>query len=350
MDKYQNSQLNGLKNVNSLGFTEVGDEIMSYLLQNKKGMEVSIMNYGATITSIKIPLSAGEMVDVALGFEQLSDYEASFKLPNAPYFGAVVGRFAGRIDKGTFRLNEKEIQLTKNHGNHHLHGGNSGFSQKYWKLKNQNNQDSPSVTLEYISPSGEENYPGMLMAEVTYMLTENNQLIVQFHAFSTEDTILNLTQHSYFNLDGHFGTTDDLELQILSDKRLEVNHENIPNGSFVDLIHTQENFSTPKKIEKPMDYTFPVSEQHKAVAYLYSKKNQLKMSVFTDQPAVHVYLGGNCFGQIKGKEGVNYHSKSGICFETQNYPDAPNHKNFPSSVLKSGERYHHQTIFSFENV
>jgi aldose 1-epimerase len=335
---------------NSFGFTKEGKEITCHTLKNKHGMEVSLITYGATITSIKVPLVDGKTTDVVLGLDQIKDYENSFHLPNAPYLGAVIGRYAGRIKHGSFELHDTKIQLTQNHGTHHIHGGNSGFSQKIWNVKRVDFNESPSITLEYVSPSGEEHYPGMIMAEVTYILTENNQLIVKFHAYSTEDTIINLTQHIYFNLDGHENTVNDLELQLTSDKRLAIDQEGIPTGAYIDLRQTQEDFSTPKKIEIPLDYTFPTIDNQIAVAHLISVKNNLKMSVFTDQPAVHIYVGGNCFGQIQGKDGVDYHNRSGICFETQNFPDAPNHAHFPSALLKAGERYYHQTIFSFQNL
>jgi aldose 1-epimerase len=335
---------------NSFGFAKEGKEIMCHTLKNKNGMEVSVITYGATITSIKVPLINGKTTDVVLGFNQIEDYENSFHLPNAPYLGAVVGRYAGRIKHGSFELHDTKIQLTQNHGTHHIHGGNSGFSQKIWDVKKVESGASPSITLEYVSPSGEEHYPGIVMAEVTYMLTENNHLIVQFHAYSTEDTILNLTQHSYFNLNGHENTVDDLKLQLTSNKRLAIDKEGIPTGALIDLHQTREDFSTPKKIDIPLDYTFSTIGNQRAVAHLTSTKNNLKMSVFTDQPAVHIYVGGNCFGQIQGKERVDYHNRSGICFETQNFPDAPNHTHFPSALLKAGERYHHQTIFSFQNL
>jgi len=350
MIKNNISASESLKFENSFGFTKEDKEIMCYTLRNKNGMEVSFINYGATITAIKVPLAEGKTTDVVLGFDQIEDYENSFHLSNAPYLGAVVGRYAGRIKEGSFLLNDTTIQLTQNHGTHHIHGGNSGFSQKIWDIKKVESGESPSITLEYVSPSGEENYPGTVVVEVTYMLTENNQLVVQFHAYSTEDTILNLTQHSYFNLNGHENGVDDLELQIASDKRLAIDYQGIPTGAFVDLHQTQEDFSTPKKVDISLDYTFPTLDNQTAVAHLTSTKNNLKMSVFTDQPAVHIYVGGNCFGQIKGKEGVDYHNRSGICFETQNFPDAPNHTHFPSPFLKAGERYHHQTIFSFQNL
>jgi len=344
------SQIDHPKNVNSFGILPDGKEVLCYTLRNKNGMELSVINYGATITSLKFPLSNQEKIDVVLGFDSLADYIASYDLLSAPYFGAVIGRFAGRINQGKFTLNGREINLTKNHGKHQLHGGCKGFSQQFWKVKKINSGDYPSLTLEYISQNQEENYPGILMAEVTYMLTESNQVIVEFHAHSTEDTLLNLTQHSYFNLDGHQGNVTNQDLLIHSESVLETNQENIPSGVLIKLSDNSFDFSNAKKAPKSIDNTFTLQANQKVAAVLTSKLHNLKMTVLTDQPAVHVYVGGNCFGQIKGKEAADYHPESGICFETQNYPDAPNHKNFPSAVLKKGERYHHQTIFAFETL
>lgn len=342
------SQLDRSKNINSFGILPDGKEVLRYTLQNKNGMELSLINYGATITSLKYPLTNQEKIDVVLGFDTLADYVHSFDLPSAPYFGAVIGRFAGRINQATFPLNGKEINLTKNHGPHHLHGGVNGFSQQFWKVKKINERDYPSITLEYISQNQEENYPGILMAEVTYMLTESNQVIVEFHAHSTEDTLLNLTQHSYFNLDGHQGNVTNQALLIHSKSVLATNEENIPSGVLVNLSDSSFDYSKIKKVPNSIDNTFTLQANQKVAAVLTSMLNNLKMTVLTNQPAIHVYVGGNCFGQIKGKEAADYHPESGICFETQNYPDAPNHKNFPSAILKKGERYHHQTIFAFE--
>jgi aldose 1-epimerase len=344
------SQLDHPKNIKSFGTLSNGKEVLCYTLKNKNGMELSVINYGATITSLKFPLSKQEKIDVVLGFDSLADYIASYDLPSAPYFGAVIGRFAGRINQATFSLNGKEINLTKNHGVHQLHGGVKGFSQQFWKVKKISEGDYPSITLEYISLHLEENYPGILMAEVTYMLTESNQVIVEFHAHSTEDTLLNLTQHSYFNLDGHQGNVTNQDLIIHSASVLTTDEENIPSGLLMDLKNGAFDFSTAKKVPITIDNTFPLTENQKVAAVLTSEQHNLKMTVLTDQPAIHIYVGGNCFGQIKGKEAAAYHPGSGICFETQNYPDAPNHKNFPSAVLKKGEHYHHQTIFAFETL
>lgn len=338
------------KNTKSFGTMPDGKEVLCYTLTNKKGMEVSIINYGATITSIKIPVTGKEKVDVVLGFDNLQSYIDSFELPSAPYFGAVVGRFAGRIANAQFKLNNEFVHLDKNHSAHHLHGGKKGFSQRYWELKSKTEGDYPSITLSYMSQNNEENYPGIFITEVTYILTESNQLIVEYNGHCSEDTVANLTQHTYFNLDRHTEQVTNQLLSVFSEAILETNEENIPNGKFILLKDTAFDFSIPKNVPETIDNTFTLAANQKIAARLSSSKNNLQMTVLTNQPAVHIYVGGNCFGKIPGKENAAYDTQSGICFETQNYPDAPNHFNFPSAILKHGERYHHQTIFAFEKI
>lgn len=327
-----------------------GNEVLLFTLCNKNGAELSVMNYGATITSLKIPISETKKVDVVLGFDTLEDYLYSFDLASAPYFGTTVGRFAGRINNAKFSLNETQIHLNKNHGNHNIHGGNSGFSRKFWKVISTSNTDNPSITFRYESENNEENFPGELAINVTYTLSDNNELIVEYSAISTEDTIVNCTQHSYFNLDGQADAVTNQTLFVNSKQILETTLENIPTGNFVNLNDHKFDFSIPKKGPNQIDNTFVLENNDEVKASLLSEKNKLKMSVFTNQPAVHIYVGGNCSNQIKGKENTNYHAQSGICFETQKYPDAPNHSHFPSAVLKKGETYHQKTTFKFENI
>lgn len=348
MEKNHFSQIETAKTVKSFGLLPDGKEVLCYTLTNKNGCELSVINYGATITSLKIPVTDNTKADVVLGFETLQDYINSYYLPSAPYFGTTVGRYAGRIQNAEFSLNRKRHFLNKNHGEHNLHGGILGFGRKFWKLIVINHEENPSITLEYISENNEENFPGELTVKVTYTLTEENELKVNYIAKSSEDTIINLTQHSYFNLDGHSNDIENQKLQINSNKILKTSEQLIPTGEFVSLENHDFDFSTAKSCPTSIDNTF-VLENENAVT-LYSEKNKLKMTVTTNQPAVHVYVGGNCFNQIKGKENTDYHPKSGICFETQNFPDAPNHKNFPSSVLKEGEEYNHQTTFKFQNI
>jgi len=344
------SQIDISKNIKSFGFLPNGKEVFQYTLTNKNGMELSVINYGATITSLKIPVSTGEKVDVVLGFNNLQSYIDSFDLPSPPYIGTVVGQFAGRISDGKFVLNGEPIQLAKNLGEHHLHGGKKGFSQQFWSLRTVTDDENSSITLSYTSTNNEENYPGVMMIEVTYTLTENNEVVVEYHAYSSEDTIINLTQHSYFNLEGHQNSIDNQLLFVNAVKTLETDNKNIPTGLFLNVSNCPFDFTQQKKCPISIDNTFVLDKKTKIAASLYSEKTQLKMNVFTNQPAVHIYIGGNCFEKIQGKENAAYHSESGICFETQNFPDAPNHTNFPSAVLKKGERYHHQTIFSFEHI
>jgi aldose 1-epimerase len=329
------------------GLTPENQEVFCYTLSNKQGMEVSVINYGATITSVKIPNLSGSKTDVVLGFDKLENYIKSFDLPSAPYLGAVVGRYAGRINKASFLLNGKKIQLTQNHKTHQIHGGDSGFSQKVWTVKNIPTEENQSITLEYLSCHNEENFPGELTVSVTYTLTEQNELMVDFFAKSTEDTIVNLTQHSYFNLNGHQENTNLQKVAINANAILETTDELIPTGKFINLKNHNYDFSEPKESPVIIDNTF-VLNNHKA-ATLYGEKSKIKMTVMTNQPAVHVYVGGNCFGQIKGKENTDYHPNSGICFEAQNFPDAPNHSHFPNAILKKEGFYTHQTIFKFEN-
>lgn len=329
------------------GLTPENQEVFCYTLANKQGMEVSVINYGATITSIKIPSPSGLKTDVVLGFDKLENYIKSFDLPSAPYLGAVVGRYAGRINKASFILNDEKIQLTQNHNTHQIHGGENGFSQKVWTVKCFTSEENQSITLEYLSCHNEENFPGALTVSVTYTLTEQNELMVDFLAKSTEDTVVNLTQHSYFNLNGHQENINLQKVTINANAILETTDELIPTGKFINLKNHIYDFSEPKESPVFIDNTFVLNDTKAAT--LYGEKSKIKMTVKTNQPAVHVYVGGNCFGQIKGKENTDYHTTSGICFEAQNFPDAPNHSHFPSAILKKDELYTQQTIFKFEN-
>lgn len=350
MTKNSISQFSKQKNIKSFGFLPNGDEVNSYVLTNKNGVELAVINYGATITSLKIPVSNGEKVDVVLGFDTLEDYIKSYTLPNSPYFGAVIGRYAGRINNATFNLNGKVISLNKNHGNHSLHGGSNNFSTNFWAVKSITENENPSITLQYTSVDNEENFPGEMQIEVTYTLTETNELKIEYKANASEDTIINLTQHSYFNLDGQKGNVVNQELAINSNSILEVDSENIPSGRFINLENNPFNFTNPKNCPEKIDTSFVLEKKNEFAASLYNKNNGLKIHVYTDQPSVHVYVGGKCADSVKGKENVTYNNTSGICFETQNYPDAPNHPHFPDAVLKKGETYLQKTRFKFENI
>lgn len=349
MEIKHNSQIATASVKNFFGLTPNGVDVDSYELSNKNGMTLQVITYGATLTELKVPLKNGEIADVVLGFDTLDDYLQSFKLESAPYMGATVGRYAGRINNSVFELNGQKIHLNKNNNNNSLHGGITGFSEKVWAVKKVIEGNNPAITLSYSSPSNEENYPGNLTVEVTYTLTDENELMIQYSANTAEDTIVNLTHHSYFNLDGHLSDVKDQELVVNTNQMLETTAENIPTGRYLEIENTPFDFLTPKKCPSVIDNTFVITQKNEFAASLLSKKNNLKMTVYTDQPGVHIYVGGNCQNIIKGKENADYHSLSGICFETQNFPDAPNHEHFPSAVLKKGEEYVHNTTYKFQS-
>ena len=344
-----NSFLNKYSVIKFFGNLPDGGVIDSCEMTNKNGMQLKVITYGATITSLKIPLEKGGFVDVVLGFDTLEAYLKSFDLESAPYLGSTVGRYAGRISNGDFDLNGKTINLNRNNNNNSLHGGNIGFSQKQWKIKNVNEGENPSITLSYFSPDGEENYPGDLSIDLTYTLSDENELIIEYVATTSEDTVINLTHHSYFNLDGHNSTILEQDLLINSNKILETNEHNIPTGQFLNLENNLFDFNQAKKCPQTIDTTFVLNDGEEISASLFSPKNNLEMLVYTNQPAVHIYVGGNCFNAIKGKENADYHPLSGICFETQNFPDAPNHDHFPNAILRKDEIYQHKTIYKFQN-
>ncbi|MBC5837829.1 aldose epimerase family protein [Flavobacterium muglaense] len=331
------------------GNTSNNEVVHLYELTNKNGMRLQLTNFGATVTSLNIPLKNNQTVDVVLGFDTLESYMKSFQLDGAPYFGATVGRYAGRISNGVFNLNGTAVSLYKNNNNHSLHGGNHNFSQKVWEVVKITEGENSSITLNYVSPDGDEHYPGELSVSLTYTLSEKNELIIAYKATTTADTIVNLTHHSYFNLDGHQASLTGQELIINSEKMLETTIESIPTGTILNTAGSVFDFTNPKQCPALIDNTFVIEKTNEYAASLFSKNNKLKMTVYTNQPAVHIYVGGNCLNQIKGKANCDYHSLSGICFETQNFPDAPNHPHFPSAILRKNETYQHKSIYKFQS-
>jgi aldose 1-epimerase len=329
------------------GKLSTGEEVTSYTLRNNNGMELTVLNYGAIITSLQVPVGDGTL-DVVLGFDALENYIASHALPAPPYFGAVIGRYSGRIKNGRFSLGGEEFRLNLNNGANTLHGGNKGFDKVLWEVRSHASETS--LTLGYISKSGEENFPGEMDIEVNYTLSENNEVIISYKATTTEDTIINITQHSYFNLDGHKGNVLDQELTVNSDTILDILPDNIPTGKLIKAADKGFDFTQSRICPSKIDDTFVIQDDTKPAAVLQSAGTGLKMTVYSDQPALHIYVGGNCFGRVKGKGGVAYHAHSGICFESQNYPDAPNHPHFPDVTLRKGETYTQKTIWGFESI
>lgn len=327
-----------------------GTQVYSYTISNSNGMEVTVINYGAAITSLRMPTDEGFKTDIVLGFNDVTGYIDSFNLPSPPYFGSVIGRYAGRINNAAFNLKGRPYTLNANHGAHTLHGGTIGFGRGFWKLKEIQGGEDPFITMAYTSAHGEEHFPGEVAVEVTYTLTNDNRLLVQYEAESDRDTVINLTQHTYFNLDGHSQSISGQRLFINSDKVLETMPDGIPTGNILKVANCPYDFRQARNVPAKIDTSFVLQDNGEPAASLYSPVTGIKMTVHTNQPSVHIYVGGNCFGLLKGKQGAAYHPQSGICFEAQNYPDAPNHSHFPSAVLSRGQVYRQHTSFKFEQL
>jgi aldose 1-epimerase len=282
-----------------------------------------------------------------LGFDKIQDYEAAFAKGDSPYFGAIIGRVAGRIHRGEFTFQDKTYGLDQNLGMDHLHGGKGGFSAAVWTRISSSDQENPSITLQLFSKAIDGGYPGDVTAEVCYTLHEDNRICIEMNATSTEDTVLNLTQHTYFNLNGHSKSLDAQVLQINAEHILEVDEFLIPTGNRIPLTNHPFDFTLPKDCPTAIDNSFILKKDSSPKAMLHNKLNGLSLVVETNQDILHIYIGGET--DINGKDAQKYHQRSGICFEAQGYPDAPNHPNFPSIVLRKGELYHNETIFTFQD-
>ena len=339
------------------GQTKAGQAVELYTLRNAKGMEAKITTYGGIIVSLTAPDRDGHFADVVLGMNSLAEYEAGH-----PFFGAITGRFANRIAKAKFTLDGKDYQLATQKGSaHHLHGGAVGFDKKVWAAKKIENADSVGLALHYVSPDGEENFPGTLDTMVTYLLTDANELKISYHATTDKPTIVNLTNHSYFNLAGEgSGSALNHELTIESDSITGTDGDLIPTGELAKLGGTPLDFSTAHVIGERVeadhlwlkqgfgyDHNFVVKGTGlRLAAKAHDPKSGRVMEVISDQPAVQLYT-ANHLANVKGKNGHVYNKRDAFCLETQHYPDSPNHSSFPSVVLRPGETFESQTIFRF---
>lgn len=341
----------------SFGQTADGQAVDLYTLKNANGVEASIMNLGAILVSLKAPDKAGTSADIVLGFDSLDGYMK----PN-PYFGAVVGRYGNRIAKGRFTLNGTTYKLAVNNGENHLHGGIKGFDKAIWSAHALESPDKPGVELKYVSKDGEEGYPGNLDVTVTYTLSPSNELEIDYLATTDKDTVLNLTNHSYFNLSG--GTAPDIlghELMLNADRYTPVDAGLIPTGELRPVEGTPFDFRKPTAIGtridgkdeqlkrgKGYDHNFVVNRAGaglELVARASDPASGRVLEVLTTQPAVQFYTGNFLDGTLTGKGGKAIAFRSGFCLETQHYPDSPNHPKFPSVVLKPGETYKTSTVF-----
>ncbi|MEM6515645.1 MAG: aldose epimerase family protein [Bacteroidota bacterium] len=317
------------------------------IIANKNGMELHVSNFGATIISLKVPNRDGNLTEVVLGLSSPLDYLKDGYLNENKCLGSSIGRFAGRISGGGFKIDGQFYPLSQKNGQH-LHGGFNGFDKRYWKFEDVNKGENPNITLRYVSQHMEEGYPGNLKVSVTYQLLESNELNISYSAKTDKPTHVNLTNHAYFNLNGKGSIVDHL-LKINSNKYLEVNDKNIPSGNILNSEETpfdrNEITEVGRSDFKGFDNVFVLSDNEQA-AELISNQSGIKMIVKTNQPALVVFTPENLNG-FSFKEGVTYNNYTAICFEAQNFPDAPNHANFPSSLLLPGEIYETTTSFRF---
>jgi aldose 1-epimerase len=327
--------------------TADGQDVSLYTLTNERGLEVSITNYGGSLVSLKAPDRRGEFVDVVLGYETLDEY-----VGNPRYFGGLIGRHANRIGLGRFSLDGHEYQLTQNNGVNHLHGGAKGFDKRVWTVIDDR---GGSLRLEYLSPDGEEGYPGNVKANVTYTLSPDNELEINYEATTDRDTIVNLTNHAYFNLAGS-GDILGHELTLHADAFTPVSDELIPTGEIKPVENTPMDFTRGKAIGKDLvaaggyDHNFVLSDYDgslRPAARLYYRNTGRVLEILTTEPGIQFYSGNFLDGSLTGKRGFVYHKYTGLCLEPQHFPDAPNHANFPSTVLKPGEVYRHRSVYRF---
>ena len=318
-------------------------------LKNSKGMELELSNLGATIISLNVPDKNKNLVNVVAGLNA-EDYTSDIYLENYIYLSASVGRYAGRISKGGFSINNKFYPIYNENGVH-LHGGKVGFDKKYWKVESHTTNENPSVTYTCTSKHLEEGYPGNLLVKVTYTLTEKNQVKISYTASTDAATPINLTNHAYFNLNGK-GSILNHNLQLNSRKYLEVDELLIPSGKLLEATNTRFDFNKKSVIGredfKGFDDTFILGSDDLKVI-LESPETGIAMKVYTNQPASVIYTPIQ-LPELPYKNGVNYSKFSAICFETQNFPDAPNNKNFPSSILEPEEIYLNETMFEFSLI
>jgi len=341
------------------GKTGDGQSVDLYTLTNHSGMEATITNFGGIVVSMKVPDRNGKLDDVVLGYDNLDGY-----LTNKAFFGALVGRYANRIAHAQFKLNGVTYNVPKNDGDNSLHGGTNGFNKRVWTAKDVSGSHGQALELTYVSKDGEEGYPGNLTAKVVYTLTDQNELKIDYSATTDKDTVLNLTNHTYFNLAGQ-GNGDILghELTLHADRFTPVDPTLIPTGELQPVKGTPFDFTKPVaigarinqddpqlKVGKGYDHNWVLNSAKGSVslaAEAYEPKTGRVLQVLTDQPGIQFYSGNFLDGSITGKSGKVYNLRNGFCLETQHFPDSPNHPAFPSAVLKPGQHYRTTTIFKF---
>jgi len=330
-----------------------------YTMTNSRGMEVRAMNYGGIIVSLRVPDKKGVLADVVLGFDTLDAY-----LNNKPYFGAIIGRYANRIANGKFTLNGAGYRLARNNGMNSLHGGLKGFDKVLWRGEQFENNQGIGVVFTYTSKNGEEGYPGNLKAKVTYTLTDQSELQIEYQATTDEATPVNLTNHSYFNLVSE-GNGDILKHNLIlnADRFTPVDSTLIPAGELRSVAGTPFDFTKPTAIGARIDtnneqlaiahgydHNFVLSRKGSGLELagrVHEQQTGRALEVYTTEPGVQFYTGNFLDGTITGKHGHAYNKHAGLCLETQHFPDSPNHPTFPWTILKPEQTYHSRTVYKF---
>jgi aldose 1-epimerase len=341
----------------TFGVTPDGATIACYTLTNVHQLEADILSYGGTVLALRVPDRSGRLGDVVLGFQTLAPY-----LSDQPYVGALIGRYANRIAGGRFALNGVTYTLARNDGPNHLHGGPNGFHRQIWNAQERPSAAGPSLELTYLSRDGEEGYPGNLSVTVVYTLTDQNALQIDYAATTDASTVVNLTNHTYFNLAGT-GEILEHELQLFASQFLPTDATGIPLGELRSVRGTPMDFTAPARIgariaddDEQMrhgqgyDHTWVLDKEDGVLALaarLYEPSTGRVMEVATTQPGVQFYSGNKLDGSLIGKGGQRYVPHSGLCLETQHFPDSPNQPQFPSTVLRPGNGYHQTTTYRF---
>ena len=342
----------------AFGTTEDGTPILLYTLTNQSGLEARIMNYGGIVVALQVPDRDGKSADVTLGFDTFEPY-----LREHPYFGALIGRYGNRIANGTFDLDGTTYTLAKNNGPNHLHGGVRGFDKVVWQARPEASDGTPRLVLRYRSRDGEEGYPGNLDVAVVYTLGDENRLQIDYTATTDQATVVNLTNHTYFNL-AMDGTIYGHELQLFAGEFLPIDPTSIPTGEQQPVAGTPMDFRRPAPIGARIhdddeqlrhasggyDHTWVLNVAGGSLAHaaqVFEPASGRVMDVWTTQPGVQFYSGNMLDGSLRGKGGRVYAKHTGFCLETQHFPDSPNQPQFPSTVLRPGETYRHTTIYQF---
>ncbi len=340
------------------GMSQDGERVYLYIVTNDNGMVMKVTNYGAILQSIIVKDKDDNMVDVALGCDDITEY-----YDNDPSLGAIVGRNANRIGGAAVVINGKTYELAKNdNGKNNLHSGPSLFQNRVWEAE-EFVEDGQGVEFSLVSEDMDQGYPGNFSVSVKYTLTDDNAIMITYNATSDADTVANMTNHSYFNLEGHdVGTVLDNEVYINSDEFTITDSELIPTGELCDVTNTPMDFRTMKKIGQDINaeyeplilakgydhnYVLKNNGNNELVAKLYSEKTGITMEVYTDLPGIQLYTGNFLTGSKKGKGGHSYQFREGVCFESQYFPDANNHENFQSTILKAGDTYNTTTVYKF---